>query len=351
MTDKIVPFHGTHHRDTLELEAWTSLRREEALEPDLPIIDSHHHLWDDDRGRYLLDEYVADTAGHNVVASVYAQYKAMYRADGPTEMKPVGEVEFINGMAAASASGRHGAIRVAGGIIAYADMLLGDDVKPVLEALLAAGNGRLRSIRHGATWDDGAASHGRSFAQRHLMLDPAFQQGFAHLAPLGLSFDAWLFYTQLPDLVTLLERFPETSVTLDHVGGVLGIEPHVDRKAVFAVWRENLEKLAQFPNLTVKLGGLGMLYCGWHFHLRDVPPSSEELAATWRPYIETVIDIFGADRCMFESNFPMDKQSCGYDALWNAFKRITQGRSQADKLALYHDNAVRVYRLPRPLLG
>lgn len=351
MSGSSVPFTGNHFRHTHELEIWASQRVEEALEPDLPIIDPHHHLWDDDRGRYLLDEFLADVSGHNVVATVYAQYKAMYRAEGPTEMQPVGEVEFVNGLAAVCASGRYGPVRVGEGIIAFADLLRGDDVRPVLEALVAAGNGRLKGIRHGVTWDDGAVAHGRSFPPRHLLLDPAFQRGFAHLGALGLNFDAWLFYPQLPELERLLERFPETSVTLDHAGGLLGHAPHQDRKVVFAIWREAIQRLSRFPNLTVKIGGLGMLNLGWDFHLREQPPGSEELAQAWQPYVDACIDAFGTGRCMFESNFPMDKQSSSYSALWNAFKRITRAYSSAEKAALYHDNAVRTYRLPRACLG
>lgn len=346
-----VAFHGNHHRDPAGLAAWTALWDEPAIEPDLPIVDAHHHLWDDNRGRYLLDEFLAEKAGHNVVATIYAQFKAMYRAGGPVEMQPVGEVEFVNGLAATCASGRYGEIRVAEGIIGHANLLLGDQVAPVLEALVAAGNGRLKGIRHGATWDDGAAGFGRTFAPRQMMLDPAFSEGFARVAELGLSFDAWLFYSQLPDLVDLLERFPEANVTLDHCGGILGIAPHLDRGEVFGAWRGRIEELARYPNLSIKIGGLGMLYCGWDFHLHDRPPSSAALADAWRPYVETCIEIFGFERCMFESNFPMDKESCAYGALWNAFKRITQGCSPSEKAALYHDNAVRTYRLPRACIA
>lgn len=347
-----IPFHGNHHRGPAELDDWIARCTEQALDPALPIVDPHHHLWDDDRGVYLIEQFVEDVGiGHNIVSTVYAQFRAMYRADGPTEMKPVGEVEFVNGQAATSASGRYGPIRVAETIIAYADLSRGDDTRLVLEALIAAGNGRLCGIRHGATWDDGAAATGRSFGPRAIMRNPAFQRGFAQLAPLGLSFDAWLFYHQLPDLEMLLERSPGTGVILDHCGGILGLAPHGDRAAVFDAWRRNIEALARFPNLSVKLGGLGMLYLGWDFHLREVPPSSEELADAWRPYIDTCIATFGIERCMFESNFPMDKQSCSYTALWNAFKRITADRNPADKAALYHDNAVRTYRLPRALIG
>jgi len=344
-------FRGGTHRSVAELHTWTRQRQEVALDPALPIVDPHHHVWDDERGRYLADELVEEFAGHNIVATVYAQFKAMYRADGPTQLQPVGEVEFVNGIAATSASGRYGNVRLCEGIVAHADLLLGDAVQELLEALIAAGNGRLRGIRHGATWDDGSAAYGRTFSPPHLVLDPTFRRGFARLAPLGLSFDAWLFYPQLPDLLDLLQTFPETRVILNHVGGVLGIPPHTDRESVFSVWRSYIQKLARYPNLSVKVGGLGMLYCGWDFHVRNEPPSSAELAEAWRPYIETCIEAFGPERCMFESNFPVDKQSCGYGVLWNAFKRITQNFSPAEKAALYHDTAALAYRLPRKPLG
>ena len=341
-------FRGSTHRSLSELGTWTKQREEPALEPDLPIIDPHHHVWDDERGRYLIDELVDDlSTGHNIVATVYAQFRAMYRAEGPPAMRPVGEVEFVNGIAAASASGRYGTVRLCEGIIGYADLLLGDDVQAVLEAHIAAGNGRFRGIRYGATWDSGSAGYGRTFVPPHLMLDAKFRRGFARLGPLGLSFDAWLFYPQLPDLIDLLQAFPETQVILDHAGGVLGIPPHTRRDEVFSIWRSHIQQLARFPNLSVKIGGLGMLYCGWDFHVRDIPPSSADLSSAWRPYVETCIEAFGPQRCMFESNFPVDKQSSGYGALWNAFKRITQGCSRAEKAALYHDTAARVYRLAR----
>ena len=338
-------FRGNAPRNLDELHAWTRQRTEVALEPGLPIIDPHHHLWDDERGRYLAEELLEEFAGHNVIATVYAQYRAMYRAYGPPSMRPVGEVEFINGIAAASASGRYGGVRLCQGIVGHADLLLADAVQGVLEALLAAGNGRLRGIRHGVTWDGGSALSGRTQSAPQVLLDPAFRRGFARLRPLGLSFDAWLFYPQLPDLIDLLQAFPDTQVILDHVGGLLGVPPHTEREEVFSTWRSYIQRLSQHPNLSVKVGGLGMLYCGWDFHVHDLPPTSEELAATWRPYVETCIDAFGPQRCMFESNFPVDKQTCGYGTLWNAFKRITESYSATEKAALYHDTAARVYRL------
>jgi len=349
LNHKAYEFRGNAYRKLAELKAWTKQRQEPALEPDLPIVDPHHHLWDSEErgGRYLIHELVEDTGtGHNIVATVFIEAGAMYRADGPAALKPVGEVEFVNGVAAMSASGLYGKTRHCAGIIGHADLMLGDRVQPVLEALIAAGNGRFRGIRHGVTWDTGnAARFGRREVPPHQVLDPVFRKGFARLHPLGLSFESWQFHPQLPELVDLLRAFPDTNVILNHVGGPLGIAPHTNREEVFAIWRGHVRELAQFPNLSVKLGGLGMLYLDWDFHLRDVPPSSEELAAAWRRYIETCIETFGVGRCMMESNFPVDKQSCGYGVLWNALKRITQGCTAAEKAALYRDTAARVYRL------
>ena len=343
-------FKGNAYRNLADLNAWLNQRQEPALEPELPIIDPHHHLWDAEErgGRYLIHELVADTAsGHNIVATVFIEAGSMYRADGPAEMRPVGEVEFVNGVAAMSASGGYGKSRLCAGIIGHADLTLGDRVQPVLEALIAAGNGRFRGIRHGVTWDTGnAARFGRRKVPQHQMLDPVFRKGFARLKPLQLSFEAWAFHPQLPDVVDLLRAFPETNVILNHVGGPLGLPPHhASREETFKIWRKNVLELTQFPNLSVKVGGLGMLYLDWDFHLHDVPPSSEDLAAAWRPYVETCIEAFGVKRCMMESNFPVDKQSCSYGVLWNALKRITQRCSAAEKVVLYRDTAARVYRL------
>jgi predicted TIM-barrel fold metal-dependent hydrolase len=300
------------------------------------------------RGIYDINDLLEDIhSGHNIVASVFVEDELMYRADGQTPMRPVGEVEFVNGIAAMCASSRHNGPRLCHGIIGHADLTLGDHVQPVLEALVAAGNGRLRGIRYGSPWDPRVpARFYRYSIPRHQLLDPTFRKGLALLQRLGLSFDVWAFHPQMPDVADLLCAFPDTSVIVDHVGGLLGIPPDGhDRDALFNNWRARIRELAQFPNLSVKIGGLGMLSCGWDFHLRDAPPSSEELAAAWRPYVEATIEAFGANRCMMESKFPVDKQSCGYGVLWNAMKRITRAYSAAEKAALYHDTAARVYRL------
>lgn len=342
-------FRGNSYRKGEDLNNWARQRQEAPLEPELPILDPHHHVWDDERGRYLIHELAEDVngSGHNIIATIFIEAGAMYRAGGPVAMQPVGEVEFVSGVAAMSASGRYGKTRLCAGIIGHVDLTLGDAVQPVLEALTTAGNQRLRGIRHGVTWDTGnAAKFGRHQSPPRQVLDPAFRKGLAHLQRHGLSFESWQFHPQLPDLADLLRAFPDTSVILNHVGGPLGIPPHDgNRDEVFAIWHRHIRELAQFPNLSAKVGGLGMLYCGWDFHLRDVPPSSEELAAAWRPYVEATIEAFGVGRCMMESNFPVDKQSCGYGVLWNALKRITQNYSAAEKAALYRDNAARVYRL------
>ncbi len=347
-------YRGIVYRNDADLKAWLAQRpAEAALEPDLRIIDPHHHFWDvAHRGSYLLPDLLADIGGgHNIVATVFLECQAMYRANGPAEMAPVGEVEFVNGIAAMSASGNYGPCQVAAGIIGYADLRAGAKVRDVLEAEIAAGGGRFRGIRHGVAWDDHETVE--RFASRtvpaHLVRDPRFRQGFAQLAKLGLSFESWQYHPQLSDAADLARAFPETTIILNHVGGVLGVGPYSGRRAeILSTWNKDIKELAKCPNVNVKLGGIGMTSFGFAFHEREMPPSSEELAAAWRQYVEPCIEAFGVDHCMFESNFPPDKQSGGYTELWNAFKRITAGCSDAEKAALYSDTAARVYRLAVP---
>jgi L-fuconolactonase len=347
-------YRGLSYRNDADLAAWLSKRpAEAALEPELPIIDPHHHFWDTPhRGRYFLPELLADLGGgHNIVATVFVECQAMYRKDGPAEMAPVGEVEFVNGIAAMSASGGYGPCRIAETIIGYADLRLGARVRDVLEAEIAAGNGRFHGIRQGASWD--AADSVNKFAARpvppHMVRDPTFREGFAQLAKLGLSFESWQYHPQLSDAIDLARAFPDTTIILDHVGGVLGVGPYSGRRSeILASWRKDIKDLAGCPNVNVKLGGIGMTSFGFEFHERAVPPSSEELARAWRQYVEPCIEAFGVDRCMFESNFPPDKQSGGYTELWNAFKHITSGASAAEKKALYSGTAARVYHMKVP---
>ena len=336
-------------RTLTELHAWAKLHQEEILEPELPIIDPHHHVWHDDRGRYLIEELSEDiSSGHNILATIFVQTGVnMYRQNAPEALKPVGEVEFVNGIAAMAASGRYGPSKLCAGIVGFADLTLGDRVQPVLEALIDAARHRVCGIRHSMSWDIGHAQMA-PHQVRHLALNTEFRKGLSHLDPMGLAFDAWLFHPQLPELYDLAHAFAQTRFVLNHVGGLLGIAPYEgQRDAVFKTWREHMARLAQLPNITVKVGGLGMVRCGWDYYLRDTPPGSEELAVAWGPYVETCIELFGADRCMMESNFPVDKNTCSYPVLWNALKRITKNYSASEKALLYRDVAADVYRLGR----
>ncbi len=339
---------------------------EAILEPDLEIIDPHHHLWDRRAAPvdtapahgfeallrlsplYLLDQLMADlNRGHRVIGTVFVECGAMYRADGEAALKPVGETEFVNGVAAMSASGLYGPARACAGIVGHADLTQGAAVRGVLEAHLAAAPRRFKGIRHSASSDPDPRVLG-PLGRRPagLYLDRAFRQGFAELAPLGLSFDAWLLEPQLPDLFDLARAFPETTIIIDHVGTPLGIGAYEGaRRERFDIWRENIRALARLPKVNVKLGGLAMPFCGFPSFMADPGASSETLAAEWRPYVETCIEAFGPERCMFESNFPVDLGSCGYDVLWNAFKRLASGASAADKAQLFSGAARRVYRL------
>jgi len=330
-------------------EAWLSQRHEEIIEPDLPIVDPHHHLVDrPETGRYLLPDLIADLgSGHKITATVYLEWLSMYRAAGPIELRPVGEVEFANGVAAMSASGTYGNAKVCAGIVGYADLTLGAAVETVLEAMITAGGGRFRGIRFiSATHRNQATWSSAVIRPAGLLMDQRVREGFARLAPLGLSFDAWMYHTQLGELIDLARAFPGTPIVIDHVGGPIGLGPYAGRRdEVFAEWSGRIHELAACPNIHIKLGGLGMRMFGFSLHTGELPPSSEELAAAWRPYIETCIAAFGPERAMFESNFPVDKGSCSYAALWNAFKRITAGCSAAEKQALFAGTATKFYRL------
>ncbi|MCA8926870.1 MAG: amidohydrolase family protein [Alphaproteobacteria bacterium] len=338
---------------TSQNAGWLDQVREDALEPDLAIIDPHHHLWDRNtsfiQNRYLMDEIQDDLgSGHNVVSTVFVECDSMYRADGPEALRPVGEVEFVNGIAAMAASGGYGRTQVAKAIIGHADLLLGADVKAVLEALQAAAPERFRGIRFIGAWlEDKAVFTPPRVPGPGVYLDAKFREGFAQLAPLGLVFEAAIRHPQLPDFLDLARAFPDTCMVLDHIGGVVGVGTYAGRRdEIFASWRADMAAIARdCPNVVVKLGALNMTYCGFGWEKRPLPPTSEDLAAAYRPYYEAVIELFGPERCMFESNFPVDKVSCSYAVLWNAFKRMTAAYAPAERAALFHDTAARVYRI------
>ncbi|MDP6692638.1 MAG: amidohydrolase family protein [Alphaproteobacteria bacterium] len=334
-------------------EDWLQSRSPETIiDPELPIIDTHHHLWDRENHLYLLPEFLADAEAdsadrHNVVATVYMECGSMYRAGGPGALRPVGEVEFAAGIAAMCESGRYGPARVAAGIVGFADLCLGDGVAEVLEGLEAVGGGRLRGIRHAAGWDDdpaiGNSHHG---AGPGLYSRDDFRAGLDCLTAHGLSLDAWLYHPQLGDLVDLARACPDANIIMNHTGGMLGYGVYKGRTDEnFALLKAGLTELASCPNVTMKLGGMMMRLASVDYLNLAAPPTSEDLAALWRPNIETCIELFGADRCMFESNFPVDKMGIGYRALWNTFKRITAGASDTERETLFAGTARRAYRL------
>ncbi len=328
-------------------EEWLRMTTEAPIDPDLPICDPHHHLWEH-RGKYLLDELLRDTrSGHNIVSTVFVACESMYRKDGPPEMRPIGETEFVEGIAAQCAGGKHGATAVAAGIVGYADLTLGSEVARVLEAHLMASPSRFRGIRHSVTWDSSpVVKNAAPNPKPGWMLDTTFRAGFACLQKYGLSYDAWLFHPQLAELASLARAFPEVPIILNHIGGPLGEGPYAGKRdEVFRSWKRGIAEVATCTNVFVKLGGLGMPRCGFAWDAKTAPPTSIELVEVTAPYYLFCIEQFRPNRCMFESNFPSDKVSYSYCVLWNSFKRMTQGFSETERKALFHDTATRVYRL------
>ncbi len=328
---------------------WLSLTAEAAVEPELPIIDPHHHLWERPGNTYMLADLLKDTSAHNVRQTVFVECTSMYRADGPEELKVIGGTEFVQGVAAKSASGNYGETRVATGIVGSANLRLGDAVAPVLEAHMAASPQRFRGIRHRAAWADLSVTPNRSpNALEHVLLDPDFRKGYAHLRTYGLSFEGWLYHTHIADLTDLAKTFPDTTIILNHLGGPIGIGTYAGRRnEVFAAWKPAIAELAQYPNVVAKVGGIQMVVNGYGWHERAAPPSSDELVAANQDWYDYIIEQFGPQRCMFESNFPVDKLSCSYTVLWNQFKKLTKGYSANERAAMFHDTAKRVYRLPQ----
>ena len=349
--------HGDTEPNWITKPDWLALTKEAAVEPELPIIDPHHHLWDRSTvtDRYLLEELVEDTQEHNVRQTVFVECSAMYRADGPEEFRVVGETEFVQGVAAKSASGSYGETRVATGIVGCANLRLGDRVSAVLEAQIAASPQRFRGIRHRAAW--GKSAYIRSLggwpsepsdAPHRILMDPDFRKGYAQLRTYGLTFEGWVFHTHIDDLADLAEAFPDTTIIFNHLGGPIGVESYAGRrKEVFTAWKMSVAKLAKCPNVVAKLGGLQMIVNGYGWHKREKPPNSDQLLESNRDWYNYTIDQFGPERCMFESNFPVDKLSCSYTVLWNQFKKLTKNFSKDERAAMFHDTAKRVYRLPK----
>lgn len=289
-------------------EDWLAKTQEAPIDTDIEIIDAHHHLWDAPRPRYLLDEFLADAAGNNVVASVYVESRAMYRNSGPEEEYALGETEFANGMAAMAASGVYGRTRVCDGIIGYVDLRLGEAARPLLEKHRMLSGGRFVGVRNlTAHHPDPEVSVTSIDYAPDLMRQPVFQAGVRTLGDLELVFDAFLFHPQLEDIAVLAKACPNTTIVVDHYGGPVGVGPYRDHRAqVLADWSASMAALERYQNVRVKLGGFAMRVMGFGFDKRETPPGSDELAMACQPYFDQLIDIFGPERCMFESNFPVD---------------------------------------------
>lgn len=327
--------------------AWLRASVEDALDPELPIIDPHHHF-SEHWGGYLPDDLLADGQGHHFVATVYVQCGWQHWSDGPDAMRPVGETEAVVAVTR-EANMRQQKTHVAAGIVGYADLRQGAAIDEVLAAQVAAGDGRFRGIRNSGAYHPSFKHGVLPRPMPGLYRDTAFREGYAQLARHGLSFDAWIYHPQMAEVYELACAFPETSLVLDHIGGVLGVAEYAGQSArAQAEWRPWLRRLATCPNVFVKLGGLGTAVFGYGFAARPEPPTSTQLADAWRPWMEPVLEHFGAERCMFESNFPVDRECVSYRTLWNLFKRIADrlGLSESEKTALFSGTATRVYRLP-----
>ncbi len=329
---------------------WLALSPETTLEPELPICDPHHHFWDKRSERvpyqtYLLHQLAADVnSGHNVRSTVFVEARSMYRPDGPEELRPVGEVEFVQGLAAASASGLYGPCRAAAAIIGHANLNLGDDVGRVLDALQAASPNRFRGVRHSAGWDPHPEVENR--AEQGMLASDDFRAGARVLGSKGFVYENTVFFHQLPEVADFANSVPDLTIILNHIGGLMRIGPYANRDdEVIPQWRSALATVAQCPNVVLKLGGLGQPRYGFDWHEQDRPVSSEKLASDMAPLMNYCIEQFGPDHCMFESNFPPDKVSYSYNVMYNAFKRMTESYSAGERAALFHDTAVRVYSI------
>ena len=320
----------------------------DILEADLPIIDAHHHLIDGPAHSYSIKNYLADCqSGHLIKGSVYIEVRQNYWKNGPAKLRPVGETEFVANLKEFE-DNNDGRLtpRLCSGIVGFAELEIGDQVEEVLDAHIEAGKGKFRGIRRGVYWssDPAVYSHVSIKPPSNLMSDENFKKGFSLLAPKKLSFDAVLFHPQLSELRDLAKAFPDTQIILNHVGFRLGVGEYLAKpEETFQEWRRGLQLVAEQANVAVKIGGLGMDI--WGFKYPSLKPSYKELAATWKPVVEIAIELFGIDRCIFESNFPVDSANTDFNSLWNAYKLISKDYSDSEKDKLFFSNAQKIYRL------
>jgi predicted TIM-barrel fold metal-dependent hydrolase len=322
-------------------DEWRALVDEPVVDPAQRIVDPHHHLWPAGGPLpYGVEELIADTSsGHCVERTVFVECRASYRTDGPPEFAPVGETEFVAGAAEASGG-------LIAGIVGHADLRLAN-LDDVLDAHTDAGRGLFRGIRHALSRSDpsaGLSIPGRAPAA--LFADPAFRTGVARLGARGLTYDCWHFHFQNREFLELARAVPETTMVLDHFGTPLGVGPWAgERESIFDDWRRDIADIARCENVVAKLGGLAMPDNGFGWETADRPPTSDEFVAAQGRYYLHTLERFGADRCMFESNFPVDRMSLSYPVLVNGVKKILTGCSDAERDAVFAGTANRVYRL------
>jgi predicted TIM-barrel fold metal-dependent hydrolase len=331
---------------------WLERVTEPTVDPERPIVDPHHHLWERSGSTYVLEELWGDTSsGHNVVKTVFVECRASYREDGPEHLKPVGETVFVEGIASASrtmdGAGTFGHPPIAG-IVAHADLRRPiAELDELLDAHEEAGKGLFRGIRHYGARDSYLDSlHNKGRAPDRLYAGDEFHQGLARLGERGYTYETWHYHHQNPDFRDLAEAVPGTTLILDHFGTPLGVGPYAGkREEIFAQWKDNIAAIAERPNVVAKLGGLAMPLNGFGWDLGDVPPSSDEFVEAQARYYHHTIECFGADRCMFESNFPVDRLSISYHVLWNALKKIAAKYGEEKQTAMFSGTASRVYKL------
>lgn len=338
---------NTHRR-------WLDQSRENVIDPDVPIIDAHHHLWHG-YGKpvpwqpdYWHAEHGEDIKdGHNITATVFIECGYRYADDAAPALRPVGETRAINAYADQFSEATGSPCKAAAAIVGFADMTLGKNVDATLEAHLEAAPQRFRGIRQITPWDPSPEVRYPGFQiEEGLLLSDAFLAGFSRLQKYNLSFDAWLFHPQIPEVAELAKQFPETTIILDHFGGPIGVGPYEDKRGeIFQQWKRDIAQVAQQPNVYAKLGGLWMEHAGFHWQTHKTPPSSDALVEAGKDYFLQTIDLFGPQRCMFESNFPVDKISCSYRTVWNAHKKMIAQFSPAERHAMLYGNAKTIYRI------
>ena len=326
-------------------DVWLKQNQENIVDPEREIVDAHHHLWPISDMHYDLENLLADTSsGHNVVQTVFAECGAAYRTSGPDHLKCVGETEFVAGRAT-QADHMEKPTKIAG-IVAHAD-LMHNRLDEVLEAHEASGNGIFKGIRHsGAHEPKPEALSIRGSGLPNQLARHDFRRGVARLGELGLTYDTWIFHHQIADFKDLALAVPTTTMILDHFGTPLGVGQYKDkREEIFEKWKEDIEAVSNCNNVFLKLGGMAMPDNGYRWDTEDKPPSSDEFVAAQERYYDHAISHFGADRCIFESNFPVDRLSLSYKTLWNAFKKIAAKYSEEEQDLLFSGTARKVYRL------